>query len=454
MSHFRFSSSSDRLLHALAAVTLAVSAGCTTGQIGGEVDRKGDNGEAAGNSCKETGRADLELDEVTSLGFSAEEVMNAISGTHEATLAWGIEPALGATLSPEPGETTITIEIAPRPESAALVDMELKRSEDGREDLLIEESGQCRDEIQILADVKVTSENGAFDDSFVVTFRAKSAHVVTGAVEVVPGDLEGSFDVTTEGNGKPRQTTLSMNFSFGTLSGEILGVWEEALSGDGDEVAVSGGWISYGRFPADGCDSGSLISFDSPLGSTIVEAVNSHTEFDFSWQSGDATRLTLTPTVEKLCFEASGSAADSVISGPVSVSLASEDERILADWDLEVRAYLDGEDITSLNVRSLKTQYEGHSPSAFEDATGLVGIESDAEALSFDFTYDIALGDEGASGTLTIFELDIPECADSDYAPEDSEIPGGGSSVPGCEGTTLVELETATFTSVSASSGE
>jgi hypothetical protein len=112
---------------------------------------------------------------------------------------------------------------------------------------------------------------------------------------------------------------------------------------------------------------------------------------------------------------------------------------------------MDGDAITSLVVSHVETKYDGYLADEFEAGTGISGVESDAAELGFDFTYSIGLEGEATSGTLTILELVIPECARAGFEPDIITTPDGGSGVDGCEGVDYVEIETATFTSTTVS---
>lgn len=441
---------------------LAFAASCTTGQIGGEIEHKdgpGEGGDHSAGGCEERTASEIALDEETSLGITAQDVIDAISGTHETTLSWAEDITNSdIAVSPDAGESTITIEVIPREESATFVDLEPKESDNGQEDLLIEEGyGACTDEIRVVADVVVTSENGALDDSFEVTFRAKSASVVSGSVEVSPGELEGSFDVTVEGNGEPVGTRLSLSFAYGTVSGELSGHIQEVHGDpDDDDSAVSqSAEIVYGRFPASGCDSGVPIDEDSPWSDAILDAVNSNTEFDFAWQSGETTALTVSPTVGPLCLEVNEYEGGGTIFGEVSALVSSDDGRIDAAWDLQIRAATDGEEITSIDVRYLEKEQYGYPAEDFAAETGISGIETDAAELGFEFVYSIGLDGGTTGGTLTVVELLIPECVRPDYEP-DVTTPDGdsGGGSDGCSGIDYAEIETATFSAADNQSGE
>lgn len=453
MSHSVIRHRKVRFFSTFGVALLAVSTGCTTGQIGGEIENTNGPGEEdalAGPSCEAIETTEVGLDEETSIGITVQDVIEAISGTHETTLSWGAElSGLDATLTPEAGETTILIEVTPRPESATFVDLEPKQSNGGQEDgpSIVEPAAEaCADEVRVVADVTVASGNGALDDTFEVIFRAKSESVVSGSVGVSPGELDGSFDLASEGNAEPVQTRLSLSFAFGTVSGEISGFWQE-VHGDpnDDDTAVSASSAVYGRIPANGCQSGVLISEGSLWSDAILDAVSSNTEFDFTWQAGEMTNLTVSPTVGTLCLAVDDLEGGGTILGDVSAALESEDGRLDAAWDLQVRANIEAEEITSLSVRSVDKEHHGYLAEDFASETGISGVETDATELGFEFVYTIGLEGETTSGTLTILELLIPDCARPDYEPEVITTPDGGSGSDGCAGIDVTEIETATF---------
>ncbi len=425
---------------------------CTTGQIGGEIehsDGKGGRGlgeDASGSGCEVAATTPLGADEETPLGVTAQQLSEAIEGTYETSLSWGTQIAEGAELTPEAGETTVTIEIIPREDSATLVDLEVKQSSDSDDDraLIEEDFGQCSDEVRVVADVIVTSENGAFDDTFEAVFRSTGGSVTNASIGIVPGELAGSFDVTTDGNGEAKQTSMKIAVAFGTISGTVSGIWQEVHGdpNDGDS-AVSGSPMTYARFPANGCQYGALIGEGSIWADAIADAVGSSTSFDLTWEDGEATSLSLEPSLGALCLEANDYEASGTIVGSGSVVVSSEDGRVDATWDIEVRASLEGDELTSLRVVSVDEKYEGYPVDEFTEATGISGVETDATDLDFEFSYDVGLGGEASRGSLSVFELVIPECARPDYEPEVVSGPDGGQGSDGCEGVDRVELETA-----------
>lgn len=452
MSHASCSRRSRWLLSTIGFILPALVVGCTTGQIGGEIDHSDDPNEGdhvSGDQCVEVTSTSLQVDEPTELGISAQDLIDAISGVHEMTLAWGEDVAAqNFELTPAAGDSTITIEVTPRPESAVLVDLELDQSDREDDRTLVDEPGgdACTDEVRVTADVIITSENGAFDDSFEATFSTKTGSVATGRIEIVPGELEGDFATASDAMGEPVQTAISLSFAFGMLSGNISGIWQEVHGEPGDAGgAVSASPTVYGRFPADGCERGVLIDEGSPWGDAILDAIDEARTFDLSWQAGNTTALSVDTGVGKLCLEANAYEVSATIVGDAVSNVASEDGRIDSQWDVEVRAWIEDDEITSLSVTSVQGEYQGHDAEEFAMATGIGGVETDATDLAFEFTYSVGLGGESTSGTLTVFEMIVPECSRPDYEPEIVESPDGGSSGPGCMGIDYVELETATF---------
>lgn len=457
MPHSVLCTSSIRFLSTFGCALLAFSAGCTTGQIGGEIEHTEGPGEGdalAGPSCEAIETTDVDVGEETSIGITAEDVIEAISGTHETTLSWAESLSdLDVTVSPEAGDTTITIAVVPRPESATVVDLEPVEPDSGQEeDLAIEEPSAhaCADEIRIVADVTVTSGNGALYDTFEVTFRAKNGSVVSGSVEIAPGELEGSFDVITDEGTEPVATRLSLSFAFGTVSGEITGHLQQVQGdpNDPDSSVSESAAVIYGRFPQGGCQSGVFIAEDSPWSDAMRDAVSSNTEFDFSWQDDEPTTLTVAPTVGTLCLEVDNLDGGGTIRGDVSALVESEDGRIDAAWELEVRAEIESDEITSLSVSNQAQGDLGYVAEDFAAHAGISGVETDATDLSFEFVYTIGLDGETTGGTLTVLELVIPDCLRPDYEPEIIETPDGGSGSSGCEGIDFTEIETATFVAV------
>ncbi len=294
------------------------------------------------------------------------------------------------------------------------------------------------------AKVTVTSANGAFDDTFVASFSTVDGHVALANLQLPLGELNGSFavDVSALENGSA-DANLHISLGYGSLSGRI----EVGIESHNSEVAMAGS-IPVGRFPKENpCEYGSLIGLDSDLADAVDAALQQHTEFDFTWQGEESFELDVVPTLTALCLATGYGDEPGSVSGSMSLALSSSGDEIDGTWPLSLSIELDeAGDVARVNVLRNSYVVDSYPSDQFEAETGIQGITSNAEELSYSFSYSIDLVEDfPVSGELTILELVIPDCAKAGYEPEVVETPDGGSGSAGCEGIDVVESKFAQF---------
>lgn len=212
---------------AFLAVTGAGLSGCIDGA--GGAPQGGQIGGVHGSE----GGCDDEAEDIgagvaSPLGFSAEDVIAALSGERSAPLAWA-----------KGGSTTATVALG-EPVSARFV-----RSKPG------EWSGpggaepalavDCSDHLQIDVPLAFSTEDGAFDETFTVTLRAAQVDAASFYHKVDLDALEGSYEVTEVDPAEFREVIvyLSGTLSSSAVTGRINGVAESHPSGSGPDATVS-----------------------------------------------------------------------------------------------------------------------------------------------------------------------------------------------------------------------
>lgn len=452
-SPLSFSSSPTLRTSTLGLLLALTAVGCTTGQIGGEVDLEPDDDLAGqeGDSCEAVATTDVAADEETSLGLVAEEIAAAIEGTHEAPLDWGTNvPGSLVTATPESGASNITVTIEVLRDSAQVVDLEPKRADGDGDGAAIEiETPPCEDELRIDALVTVVTENGALNETLPATFASTDGILIRSRIDL-PDELEGSFSVDVSGleNGKHSEW-LDLSFVLGTMSGDVSGMVES----NNGEVAMAGS-AEYGRFPIESCAYGYLVDPESEWATELQTILAAHSEFELAWDGGSSTSMTVTPSFGQFCYEADPYSSEATLSVALPTEVSTTDGSISGSWDLLAQVTLlpDGS-LATISV--LRDNYLGatYPVESFASETGITGFDSSADALSFQFGYviDVAEG-QPAYGSMAILEATVPECAQPGYEPEVVESPDGGQSSPGCAGADFTEIATATLTAVSAES--
>lgn len=430
----------------MAFACLALICGCNAGQIGGEVtepsDPDGTEGTTSG-SCEEGEITPVVAGEQTALGFDPERAIDLVEAEHEAALVWGVSNgAATVELTPAAGESRITVTVTPDPSSLRLVELHQKASSSGAESLLGESSQGCEDELRFDATVEVKTDNGALDDVFETTFAARSANRATAAIPVTPGENAGSFDVVVlspEG-AEAQQTALSLSFTPGGFSGTLAGI----ISNTDGEVA-SAAAVTYGRFPAETCEIGALVGLQSDLAVRAAAVLDGLRHFDLVWESGQATELSLTHSIEKACLDLGLLGTGETVIVQTQTSASTADGRIHGTWALEAQVSL-GVDGSATDVALLRQAYlaDTYSADEFETETGISGVALPAGSNgTFSFNVTRVLEPEAAAiGTFMTHQVVPADCSSQ----EPVELPEGGATAPGCAGSTVIDLESASLT--------
>lgn len=417
---------------------MGLAAGCTNGQFGGQVGADGDGGtNSEGGACQVKSKKKIGVAEATALGFTGAQVIALAQGSHAASLAWASKQT-SVELAPAAGESTIAFDVTADEATLELVDLEPKEGDGGIENALSEDE-PCKDELRFTANVHVKSDNGAFDDDFEAVFRASAARLVETSIELSPGKLEGSFDVTvvTPENGESIQNNLELGFLPGSVSGKISGMVE---ANDGASVSAMG--LEFGHFPVESCEHGYLVPADSDWGAELVALVDEPIDLDLTWQNGDKTGLALDSEVSRICYLDGAWSDVETVTLELSSRAESADGRIDGKWALSANIELDPAGAPSV-LHVFRDAYLAATFEAdvFEQETGISGFVFDAgKVATFQFGYDVNWALDVTSGVLTVFEGTPADCGKQEVSPDD-----GGASTPGCAGTDYAEIEQATL---------
>ena len=444
------------LLSSLVPVLSFALSGCGLGQFGGEVNNN-DGLAGEGQSCEDVASTALATGETAPDGsLKLDDLVELVSGEFQAEMAWGTGEDSGALgdikLIPGRGDTSISIKIEVIESSGTFVERD-RANRDGRENnnLADIEDEACANRLTVDARVTVHTENGALDDEFTTTFWTEDGVIANADIPLKPGELQGSFDVDVSAieNAKLYQTTLNLQIAFGNMSGEIRGSVEIRSK---DAVSLGAGFV-YGNFPKDNpCERGVSLPADADLRSEAQALFDEHTAFDFKWTGESETvPMSITTELKAICYvQASASYGESAgYAATVASKVVSEEANIDGSWALDAQVTVNDEGKLS-RVDVVRNSYMvlGVEPEQFAEESGISGITSDADQLSFTFGYHIDAGDDAtASGELTVLALSLPECLTSPPVEEresDGSMTQGGS--PGCEGISADEIKNAQLT--------
>lgn len=180
------------LARALALTTTALS-GCGGIQAGGQTGE-----ESSGHCVYAT--SPLSAQERSPFGFSAAQVLQLAEGAQQAAFDWQQSPGIG--YGPERGRGKLTLNVA------ASGSAKLARVVNSKG------SAHCEDHVRIPVSVSLTTEGGAFDESFGSSLEATRADEVV-LTEVVPSaELRGAFAFSEETLKARRFLRLEVNLRF------------------------------------------------------------------------------------------------------------------------------------------------------------------------------------------------------------------------------------------------
>lgn len=195
-----------------------------------------------GPSCEETATV-VALDEVTALGFAAQELLTLAAGTHDETLTWARDEST----------TPLVVAVTHDQGEVRFVDSEPVEPEGGEQ---LDIAVICDDRVEIDVRMGLTTSDAALAEAFdaiLVGYQADRAEVFQ---ELDPDDLSGSYDIDVD-NPESDYDTLSMHlraaFDASGTSGEVMGqvTGEEECTGNtctawAAEFAI-GTWGSEGQ---------------------------------------------------------------------------------------------------------------------------------------------------------------------------------------------------------------
>lgn len=428
-----------------AAFMLVLVPACAGGQSGDLSGERDDNGTETGSSgCEEHKEKLAGFDTETDFG-TAEQVMAYAEKSFEAPISWKEAPE-GQVWSagPESGVGALHVGVA-RGDSAYLLTYTAKPNESGLEIGTICPPPQLGVDVH----VSVTTDGGALAESYDTLLRTNAPGVASISLPFDVTKLDGSFAVSTSMPGaKLVQLSLDATFMEAGMSGSISGIQQidhgGASSASGAVLAV---WPESAACEAIFDDGGGL---GMPLQSTALGATGADTLASvavaepaaFTWLDGSESKLTV--VVESTgdgCFrvrdipvEIGGGAG---VTYPVAIGVKTEDGRLDGEYTGQVVVTGAGTDRQVIASAYLDLGVDQVADSGFTDVT----VPSGSDALRLRF--ESQLVDGVASGKVELFAVEQPPCQTNPQPP--MSTPGGGMSVPGCQGESLTKLEVASW---------
>lgn len=444
--------------HLWSALPLALAlAACFGTSTGNPTENPGEGGAAGmggtgglgvggeGGGCVESGSTPVQLDEQTELGFSAQQVLAFVEGTHDETLTW--HPQALASYGPESGEHALTLTVTRKDTSARLTRYKSAWAAGGAEIALAGDG--CSPALELDVHVELRSDEGALDETFDTTLRARSSQKVALFERLDHEDLGGSFEVTEFHQPRYRiaQLDLSATFTaFGT-SGALNVVFEQP-SEDGSAIGAAAGQGPLASWGPASCGpwSGDAVPLDVPVADfsaddalasiDAVDSVNvdwgagavSSASFDFALSGGACAQLERSPV-------SPGNPDLGTLTFRGTLHVRSQDGRLDAAWPVEVTALPDASgalDQVKFAFDPMRVPQQGTLQARY----GVSGVD----ASSYDFvgaSLDVALAANGAlAGELKVTGYTNAPCSTEPFRDDAGTIVGS----PGCMGATPTEL--------------
>ena len=381
------------------------SPACAGGQTGEGPPHLG-----GGDDCDEV-IVEIDLDELTPLGFAPRHVLELASGPHTEPLHWF--PDGQFPYGPEEGVGSVTFEVTSTDAPPRYVDSEPKQGKP---------SAECSDWILLDAMLSIRSAGGALDESIPVTLSAGDPAVVRFDTWLDFEMLDGSlaFEDTSVGGYTLEKLPLRGVFSQYGASGTLETQAKGSGSASRDLLAT---WPT-----TELCDHGNTPTVLRDSGEASIEAgldlLAAATGLVFTTPNDEIVAVELGAMDDggpaclapRLSVHPQGSVITDVV-----LSISSEDGAIEHDYlgTLAVLAASDGSlaEVTIFaNCNAYPTvEFPGECGDWGVDMTGYIGVDMAAR-----ISVRPPLDAPEVDGTFTL--SGVPECAEGDEGCDDDSV--------------------------------
>jgi hypothetical protein len=227
------------VLRVASLLSVALS-GCLGGQTGTEEIGKGGTtdhpGEASSAAC-DANVTPLAPGQASPLGFTADSVLPAISGTRAATLRWN-EPPPELEFGPERGQSSVELGVVASSVGARFVHWTPRA--------LGPDVGGCApDEVQLGAQISFVTAGGAFAERFPAVLHVTQSGAARLSLSLSLSTLSGAFNVSHAPNVATKTVVLDAEITPTSTSGTLRGQLEQT---SGSTASVR--FFSYACWPA------------------------------------------------------------------------------------------------------------------------------------------------------------------------------------------------------------
>lgn len=184
----------------------------------GSSDSNGNDPNAGGQTgeenvgCLPVETTNLAWSERSSLGFSADELLNSLGADRQTRLTWD-----------DGSSTSLTMTLARASGAPTLQQREWTDDGSGRE---LAAGSECNDVVTVPATLTFTTNDGAFAEAWSLTLLADGSSSASGYMQLDLNELQGDFEVTMVDPADYEAVTAFVNLSFdgarwtGTISGQ------------------------------------------------------------------------------------------------------------------------------------------------------------------------------------------------------------------------------------------
>src|SRR5690349_7644587 len=219
---------SRRYRFACWVLSMAAAACGSSGSDGNDPHAGGQTGEE-NVGCLPVETTNLAWSERSSLGFSADELLNALGAEQQTRLTWD-----------DGSDTSLTMTLVRGSGSPSFQEREWTDDGSGRE---LAAGVECTNVVTIPATLTFTTNDGAFAEDWPLTLLADGSGSASGYTQLDLNELQGDFEVTMVDPADYEAVTAFVTLSFdgarwtGTISGQATRTEGQTASAQNFSIA-------------------------------------------------------------------------------------------------------------------------------------------------------------------------------------------------------------------------
>lgn len=368
----------------------------------------------------------LGIDELSPLGFSAQEVLTAAEGHHEVTTEWlAPTPPFTELESSAMGQTNVSLQVQWTGGEVRYVESGLRMVKPKPGEVMvgiaIDEESTCPDRVEVDVEATLESSDGALQEVAEGTVVARRPWVADVMVPLDAGALRGSLrlELPSSSNAEIKELAFAAQVGQGLFRGNLRGTVQEQ-----SEEITTAALFELLRFGPEICEldfGGDVpVPLDGGMPTTrdLLDIVNSHGPFALSWSDGRQSMLTLEVETDETWACQSRFLSSTILDARVHAT--TEDGSVDTVLDVE----LHGRPSNGAAFQEVELIFQGHMgkgvpPSDFEGVFGVHGVDVtgyDKVTMSLSSTYGTM-----TSGKLEVIGI-VEDCSSGHCVAEDAPV--------------------------------